>query len=530
MGRCIKQRRRGQNKSRDGQGAMIQSRDRRLNWWRERAIENGINTDLAGWKSAVARAMHPLGRFVCSQCGRWLDMDWIYPASRLRNRVRAEMGDGFEIRPLETVYELLGRIAGETDPAELLDRLSRLLTYGTYPHPPDDLENSLDSWLEWVEEFLVPSHPTAFLSPGSKPNNPDRFDGFHNIRFCCRDPATDLGGSTPGGTPESDIADTGRVRANMAAYGSDRRAYQSLCGGDWHVADRLMRAARRAFSQNDCPNLGEDACSNSSLQADHVGPISLGFTHRPEFRMICGGCNGSKGNRLSLEDVELLRLRAAKSVEILSLHALPVWHLLNERVVNTATAGTLSRIMRDNQRNAMRIYCMIADAGFFSYLAYRCQLHLRYRDPEFQGLSMNAESGLTEFDLSIGRDEGQQALREMGRKFRILREDLGAYDQRENRNDFQVDSEEIESATHELLVLLEQVTEPHAELNHRLGHLTRPELEVPIDEPLRAAISDFLVLDTASFHAVDEALYSIMDQIASELEQLWGTERYSRDE
>jgi len=231
-----------------------------------------------------------------------------------------------------------------------------------------------------------------------------------------------------------------------------------------------------------------------------------------------------------LEDVEHLRLRADQNVEILSLHAIPVWDRLNERVVNAATAGTLSRIMRDNQRNAMRIYCMIADAGFFSYLAYRCQLHLRYRDPEFQGLSMNAESALTEFDLSVGRDEGQQALREMGRKFRILREDLEAYNQRENRNDFQIDTEEIELAIHELLVLLSRVTEPHAELNHRLGHLTRPELEVPIDEPLREAVSEFLVFNTEPFQAVDEALYSIMDQIASELEQLWGTERYSRDE
>lgn len=509
---------------------MIQSRDRRLEWWRERALENDIDVELSGWKSAVARVIHPLGRFVCSECGRWLDMGWVYPASRLRNRVRAVMGVGFEIRPLETVYELLERIVGEIEPSNMSNLFRGLLTYGTFPHPPSDLENSLDSWLEWVEEFLVPSHPTGLLSPGSKPNNPDRFDGFHNIRFCCRDAAGDLNGCTPGGTPESEIADTGRIRTNMAAYGSDRRAYQSLSGGDWHVADRLMRTATRTFAQNDCPHLSQETCSNSSLTSDHIGPLSLGFTHQPEFRMICGSCNGSKGNRLSMVDVEHLRRRQSEGVEILALHATPIWHRLNDRVVDNATAETFSRVLRDNQRNAMRVYCRISDAGFFSYLAYRCDLALRFRNPTFQNLTMNSESGLTEFDMSIEIDRGEQALREMSRKFRILREDLTAYGQRGNRNDFQILSEDIEAAINEMMLLLENVTTPHENLNRRLGHLTRPELDVPFDEPLRLVISEFLELDTNCFIAVDYAVQSIMDLIASELEQLWSTDRYSRDE
>ena len=40
--------------------------------------------------------------------------------------------------------------------------------------------------------------------------------------------------------------------------------------------------------------------------ADHVGPISLGFCHRPSFNIMTQAQNSAKGNRFTLNDFEQL--------------------------------------------------------------------------------------------------------------------------------------------------------------------------------------------------------------------------------
>lgn len=42
------------------------------------------------------------------------------------------------------------------------------------------------------------------------------------------------------------------------------------------------------------------------VSPDHIGPISLGFCHRPKFNVTSKTLNSAKGNRMSYSDVNLL--------------------------------------------------------------------------------------------------------------------------------------------------------------------------------------------------------------------------------
>ncbi len=111
------------------------------------------------------------------------------------------------------------------------------------------------------------------LSPGAMGNPPDRFDGFHSYNLCCRH-----------------IHDRGRSPENLSKYGEDRRAYEIWVDGDHKAASWVMREIRK-----------------QGWSADHIGPLSQGFTHRPNgFRPVTGRFQSERRDRLRAKDVRLL--------------------------------------------------------------------------------------------------------------------------------------------------------------------------------------------------------------------------------
>src|SRR5690606_1922079 len=108
---------------------------------------------------------------------------------------------------------------------------------------------------------------------------------------------------------------------------TDRRVFEHWNEGNWIAADRLMGRVRTQFVNEICRNGHPGPCA-----ADHIGPLSLGFTHRPEFQLLCNACNSAKNNRMTLSDIQHLKAVQEKGEKIISWYGKKLWAELNGRV------------------------------------------------------------------------------------------------------------------------------------------------------------------------------------------------------
>ena len=171
---------------------------------------------------------------------------------------------------------------------ERLDDLGRCLKCKVVPDIP--FFDSTEDFIEWLNDFYIPSEP-SLLSPGAMSNAPDRLDGFHTYNRCCRS-----------------TADKGRSKSNLASYSTDRRAFEYWVDGNWVEANMAMGLFRSDAEVQQIPCMNDDGQTYHPLPcaADHIGPISLGFSHRPVFQPLCTPCNSAKNNRMYYSDVQKL--------------------------------------------------------------------------------------------------------------------------------------------------------------------------------------------------------------------------------
>ncbi len=256
---------------------------KRREWWRRKAVSIGVSLNSAKWISRTARLIHPTLKKPCKRCGKVMELRYVYPSNSLLQRLR-KLGyadENFPIEPFERITDLVTRLVEVFGDSVFCD-LPQLLNTSFISLP--DLQPNLEIWLNWIEKEYVPQQP-SILSPGAMSNAPDRFDGFHSFNQCCRGKA-----------------DKGRSKSNLKSYTTDRRVFEYWTEGDWIAADRLMGKIRANFGNEFCFNGHPGPCS-----ADHIGPLSLGFTHRPEFQLLCKSCNSAKNNRMTLREVVHLR-------------------------------------------------------------------------------------------------------------------------------------------------------------------------------------------------------------------------------
>jgi Alw26I/Eco31I/Esp3I family type II restriction endonuclease len=199
-----------------------------------------------------------------------------YPRDLLLNRIRklSYVESDFKLDRLEHIAALIGRLHAQYSRKILADM--PLVVQASGVNPPTQFD-SLADCLSWIETQYIPAEPSV-LSPGAMSNAPDRFDGFHSFNLCCRG-----------------VADTGRHKGNLSSYITDRRVFEYWADGDWIAADRLIGAIRSKLGDEFCLRGHRGPCD-----ADHIGPISLGFTHHALFQMLCKSCNSAKNNRMSL--------------------------------------------------------------------------------------------------------------------------------------------------------------------------------------------------------------------------------------
>lgn len=483
-------------------GKFKETHHRRREWWTRKAKSLGISTLENQWISRVAKTIHPTKKKPCKKCGRIMDIRYVYPSTGLLKRILnlPFLRDAFDVSPIEDIFSLVNRLH-DLYGDQTLKALPSLLRGGK-THP--SRQALLAEWLEWIENEYVPSEPRT-LSPGAMSNAPDRFDGFHSFNRCCRS-----------------TADTGRTTTNLRSYTTDRRVFEYWASGDWIAADRLMGILRRDFRDELCANGHPGPC-----QADHIGPISLGFNHRPHFQMLCSACNSAKNNRMYPSDVAWLIGREAKGEEVISWHSSKPWNLCKGKVVTREHALRLSKVLRDNRHSYMHALSIIADKGHYAFLASLLELEHANYDVEFVGLRI--ENHITEWSkIQHLPRETKYATEQKARRSRIAFGELLTYFDKANRNAYVVGDAESAALLQRILELLGGMKAQTTELDKSLEVAIRSTPE-QIDEKFRQVYANFSDQEFARFNPVRKVLRSHMDVVGTIIASMWDHERFTRE-
>ncbi len=477
---------------------------RRRDWWRQKARDIGIDPESGEWISRTAKKIHPTGQKSCKRCGSIMRIAYAYPNAYLLKRLRAQFGVDFEVSVLESLPELVQRLS-DSFGVDVLRKLPSILAT-KHLKPPKELGNSVDDWVTWIEDVYIPSEP-SLLSPGAMSNAPDRLDGFHSFNRCCRNKA-----------------DTGRHNINMRSYTTDRRVFEYWSEGDWIAADRLMGLIKAHYREHVSADGGDGPST-----ADHIGPLSLGFMHRPEFRLLSRSANSSKNNRMSLWDVTHLREAEASGTQVVSWYARYLWDLRKEDVIDDETALRLSKLMRDNQRLAMRLLHSIYESGFFGFLTHLLELKYASRNIEFIDLSIDSE-GVTQFMRMNSLPRTTKYTQEQqARRLRIGFESLRAYGARQNRHLLEIGHNKVEEHITRACDYLSKAPQTVRAMDVELGTLFGASTP-PSENSLRDVASRASCIEENGFVCAHRELKLAMEVIASIISDDWDSDRYVRAE
>lgn len=478
---------------------------KRREWWRRKAVSISINPESAKWISRTARQVHPTLKKPCKRCGRIMELRYVYPSSILLKRL-VKMGyvdESFPLEPFERIADLVTRLV-EIFGDSVFSNLPDLLQTSVIALP--NLKPNLPDWLDWIEKEYVSQEP-SILSPGAMSNAPDRFDGFHSFNQCCRS-----------------SADKGRSQSNLKAYTTDRRVFEYWTEGNWIAADRLMGRIRADFSSESCFNGHPGPCS-----ADHIGPLSLGFTHRPEFQLLCKPCNSAKNNRMSLREVVHLRKVEADGETVISWHSQALWDLRKNDVLDEETALRLSKILRDNRHTLMSVLQIIADAGHFTFLA--TFLELEYAEQKVEFVNLHFENHVTQFErISYLPRETKYVEEQKARRCRIAFESLRDYFRKRTRNAYVVNTSQIEGEIVNTLGFLKCSSSAIQDLDKQISKLLSSSSDISEEDSFHIIVKCIPREYPINFVEAKKRIAVVMQLAAVELSNQWDSDRYVRGE
>ena len=275
-------------------------------------------------------------------------------------------------------------------------------------------------------DYIYPNKRGGF-SPGAMSNAPDRFEGYHTYNSCCRSKH-----------------DTGRHKENLSRYGEDRRAYENWADGDWKAASWLMKV----FNKH-------------KLSPDHIGPISLGFSHNPKFNPLTPAKNSAKNNRMSLADVKTLIALEKKGYAVISWHSKYIWDKLKNEVKTDEDALRLSKVMRKNMHEVLIVLSEIYNNKFKNFLVKNF-LHPEYAFYSIEFKGFNPKTG--EFEEMIKKPGKMKQYENNAKRYiRISLESLKAYSKVGNRNTSSQQSKFVKELIAETVAFLRSKKEKDAE-------------------------------------------------------------------
>lgn len=494
-----------------GGGEFQFSHDKRLRWWENKATEVGISTDEDRWISKVAKLIHPTKLHPCKVCGRVMDIRYCYLSTNFMKRVTKLPFYANDI-PMDETTHILDFVSTFVDTYgdQAYLSLPSLLKCSKVPEIPS-LPNNLNSWIIWIQEKYIPNEPNM-LGPGTMSNPPDRLDGFHTYNRCCRT-----------------ATDKGRSKENLASYSTDRRAFENWSDGNWITANKLMGyiSSNQNVKQEKCANDQGEGKHPRPCSADHIGPISLGFCHRPEFQLLCSPCNSAKNNRMYYSDVLHLKIIEEAGERVTTWYADPIWQKCKNKVSDKDTALRLSRVMRDNRNIAMMLLADFVKAGEFLFLL--TLLNLDYADYEYsiREDTVSIKDHIITADFLPKKSSLRYVSIQKTRKIRVAYSALIEYVGKENRNGYQYTDTKIDRLKSQAFALLKKVSQPLKEKNTQLiGAIEGTDSG--IEEFIKSLDYKKLVNDSI-YTQVREILTQIMNLVGIHLESMWDNTRYSRD-
>lgn len=312
---------------------------KRKEWWlnkKQKLLNDGIKLDNRAELQPTCLYIHPTKKKVDQTTGITWDLRYVYPRASILKKINKIFDKNYLISDNEEgAKTTIIKIIEDLYKNEKFKNLESIF-------PGISKEKNIQKTIEFIEKEYVNTCDKK-LSPGAMSNCPDRLDGFHD--YC-------LGNRS--------LIDKGRSKENLQTYGRDRRAYEKWADGDWKAADRLMRLI-----------------NSYGKSADHVGPISLGFCHRPSFNIMTQAQNSAKGNRLTLNDFEQL-ISEEKKEEVVSWHTKPLWDLVKEKIKNKKDVEKLSKLMRQNIDCVLIILSEILKLGYKKFLLSILNPHYAY--------------------------------------------------------------------------------------------------------------------------------------------------------
>lgn len=482
-------------------GKFKDSHQKRREWWAKQAGILGISTLEDRWISRVAKSIHPTMKKPCKKCGHVMDIRYVYPSKALLARIRKLkfIEADFETSQIEDIFSLISRMHDSY--GEQVLKAFAVFWKGASSLPKASAP--LADWLEWIENDLVPKEPRT-LSPGAMSNAPDRFDGFHSFNRCCRGEA-----------------DKGRTVSNLRSYTTDRRVFEYWAAGNWIAADRLMGIIRRDFRDEPCMNGHAGPC-----QADHIGPISLGFNHFPRFQLLCASCNSAKNNRMYPSDVAWLVEQEGRGEQVISWHTESLWKSLKHQVLTQEHSLRLSKVLRDNRHSYMNALAKIAENGNFGFLASLLELHHADQDVEFVGLRISKH--ITEFDeIRYTQRDTKYSAEQKARRSRIAFRELLAYFSKINRSAYVVSDAASDASLLFTLRELDKMKHLTASLDSAIETALESD-PTEADTRFRQIYLDFIDFDLKIFDAVRGSLRLHMDAVSEILASMWEHERFTR--
>jgi len=484
----------------------------RREWWRQKAISIGINPDTnSTWISATAKSIHPFGKKPCKTCGKELEIAYAYANEHFFQRLRKlrYIDEVFELSEIEHICDLLERLHLNFG-SKIFADLPNLFSTTSIRVP--SVPKSLDKWKEYLIKEYIPQEP-RMLSPGAMSNPPDRLDGFHSFNRCCRS-----------------TSDTGRSKENLKSYITDRRVFEYWVDGDWVAADRLMGQVRSnpVFNHEECFNISQGGLHPKPCQADHIGPISLGFSHRPQFQLLCKTCNSGKNNRMYASDVKLLIEVESSGEPVISWFAQEVWNLRKGSVNSAETGLRLSKLLRDNRHTYMSLLKSILDAGHHTFLASLLSLDAADFDPEFKNLI--AVNHLTQFDALIRNARTTKyAAEQKARRIRISFSSLMEYHKKENRSAFVISNEQSVSEISKGMHALQKLKLSTSSLDRKISLIVSEEGVSESDlRALASMLPEIISENQSQIKLIRSNFVQGMKAVGRELSELWDTERYVR--
>jgi hypothetical protein len=311
----------------------------------------------------------------------------------------------------------------------------------------------------------------------------------------------------------------------LSSYATDRRVFEYWVDGDWVAADHLMGKIRseKALKSEACRNSHAGPCS-----ADHIGPISLGFAHRPEFQFLCKSCNSSKNNRMSLADVRHLLAAEGRGEQVASWYCREVWNLCKGLVTTEEMANRICKILRDNRHTVMVFLGRVARAGHYAFLSTFLGLERADQEPTFNNL--RAVNHITAYDSLTTKVRGTKyALEQKARRMRVAFSALKEYVGKENRNAMLVTNDEIESHGGNAIRALDGSPEEVKRLDREIDQVVNAER--PAEEQLRALVTSVPTRATEpqQFRLARAELEKAMGLAARVLRSMWDDDRFVRE-